>query len=214
MKSKILVGLIVVVVIIAVIFVLTQSGQEAQKTNSPQNDSTIIEKDYASPTGNQGIIEDKTENGSIIPKDNPTLPKNDEQAFCIQDAKLCPDGSYVGRVPPTCEFAACPAAQTKGAYVEYSPAALATATQNGKAVLFFHAKWCPFCKSANAAFSSRESEIPSGVTVLKTDYDTEKDLKTKYGVTYQHTFVQVDAQGNMVTKWNGGDIDSLKANLK
>lgn len=27
---------------------------------------------------------------------------------CTQDAKQCPDGSYVGRVPPTCAFAPCP----------------------------------------------------------------------------------------------------------
>jgi hypothetical protein len=27
---------------------------------------------------------------------------------CTQDAKQCPDGSFVGRVPPTCEFAPCP----------------------------------------------------------------------------------------------------------
>ena len=28
---------------------------------------------------------------------------------CTLDAKMCPDGSYVGRVGPKCEFAACPA---------------------------------------------------------------------------------------------------------
>lgn len=27
---------------------------------------------------------------------------------CTQEAKLCPDGTAVGRVGPTCEFAACP----------------------------------------------------------------------------------------------------------
>ena len=30
------------------------------------------------------------------------------QIACTQDAKLCPDGSYVGRVSPNCEFALCP----------------------------------------------------------------------------------------------------------
>ena len=29
-------------------------------------------------------------------------------AECTMEAKLCPDGSYVGRVPPNCEFAECP----------------------------------------------------------------------------------------------------------
>src|SRR5512146_3130686 len=31
---------------------------------------------------------------------------------CTMDAKECPDGSYVGRVPPSCEFAACPGASS------------------------------------------------------------------------------------------------------
>lgn len=38
--------------------------------------------------------------------------KNDdrpEPVACTMDAKICPDGSAVGRVPPNCEFAPCPA---------------------------------------------------------------------------------------------------------
>lgn len=31
-----------------------------------------------------------------------------EQVACTMDAKLCPDGSYVGRIGPNCEFAMCP----------------------------------------------------------------------------------------------------------
>lgn len=37
----------------------------------------------------------------------------DEKA-CTQEAKLCPDGSAVGRTGPNCEFAACPTASTTG----------------------------------------------------------------------------------------------------
>ena len=88
-----------------------------------------------------------------------------------------------------------------GMYKDYSPTALAEATKNGhKAVLFFWAAWCPSCKSANAEFLANLSRVPNNVTILKVNYDTEKTLKTKYGVTYQHTFVQVDAQGNQITK--------------
>lgn len=32
----------------------------------------------------------------------------EEKVFCTADAKQCPDGSYVGRVGPSCEFALCP----------------------------------------------------------------------------------------------------------
>ncbi len=35
-------------------------------------------------------------------------PGNDVGVACTQEAKQCPDGSYVGRTGPNCEFAACP----------------------------------------------------------------------------------------------------------
>lgn len=35
--------------------------------------------------------------------------ENGDMIACTMDAKLCPDGSSVGRVGPNCEFAACPA---------------------------------------------------------------------------------------------------------
>ena len=33
---------------------------------------------------------------------------------CTMEAKLCPDGSYVGRTGPNCEFALCPEATSTG----------------------------------------------------------------------------------------------------
>jgi len=35
-----------------------------------------------------------------------------EQVACTMEAKLCPDGSYVGRSGPRCEFAECPGVAT------------------------------------------------------------------------------------------------------
>ena len=39
---------------------------------------------------------------------------NENQVSCTMEAKLCPDGSYVGRVGPSCEFAACPESAENG----------------------------------------------------------------------------------------------------
>jgi len=36
---------------------------------------------------------------------------NNETVFCTQDVSQCVDGSFVGRVPPSCEFAPCPGTQ-------------------------------------------------------------------------------------------------------
>ena len=37
-----------------------------------------------------------------------TVTKEAGQTVCTQDAKLCPDGSYVSRKGPNCEFTTCP----------------------------------------------------------------------------------------------------------
>ncbi len=44
--------------------------------------------------------------------------KSPDGVACTMEAKLCPDGSAVGRVPPSCEFAPCPGEQ---GYVPTSP---------------------------------------------------------------------------------------------
>lgn len=102
-------------------------------------------------------------------------------------------------------------------YQEYSEATLAQATtEDGRAVIFFHAGWCPTCQAASKDFEANQAQIPSDVTILKADYDTETELKTKYGVVMQDTFVQVDANGEVVSIWNSGGegIKSLLANVQ
>lgn len=37
-----------------------------------------------------------------------------EGVLCAMDTQLCPDGSYVGRIPPQCDFAACPTGAPSG----------------------------------------------------------------------------------------------------
>jgi thiol-disulfide isomerase/thioredoxin len=73
----------------------------------------------------------------------------------------------------------------------------------GKVVLFFNASWCSTCKEARENLEADPAAIPAGLTIVKVDYDDSDDLKQKYGVTVQHTFVQVDADGNEIAKWNG-----------
>jgi len=102
-------------------------------------------------------------------------------------------------------------------YTDYSDAALAEATaEDGRAVIFFHASWCPSCQAASMDFEANQNQIPLDVTILKADYDTATELKEKYNIVMQDTFVQVDATGKELTKWNSGGegIKSLLANLK
>ena len=87
-----------------------------------------------------------------------------------------------------------------GSYEAYNPEAVARAA-TGEVVLFFSASWCPSCRAADKAIE--QGDLPAGVTILKVDYDSATELKKKYGVTTQHSFVQVDAGGNEVAQWAG-----------
>lgn len=44
----------------------------------------------------------------ILSRDSELFVPNPDLVVCDSDAKLCPDGSYVGRSGLQCEFAACP----------------------------------------------------------------------------------------------------------
>ena len=99
--------------------------------------------------------------------------------------------------------------RSKVTYTHYDVSKLAKA-EPGKVVLFFHAPLCPTCREANKNFEA--TPAPDGLTLLKVDYDSSKDLKKKYGVTYQHTFVQVDKDGKLIKKWSGStNYDDIKA---
>ena len=104
-------------------------------------------------------------------------------------------------------------------YVQYSKA-IFDQSKDLRRVLYFYATWCPSCKAANEDFSTNTNKIPKDVVVIRINYndpDTdaeEKDLAKKYGITYQHTFIQIDANGKRLMKWNGGQTDELIANIK
>lgn len=101
-----------------------------------------------------------------------------------------------------------------GMYQVYSPTNLTSAQQAGKRViLFFHASWCPTCKQADSDITANLANLPDDVVVLKTDYDSYSELKEKYGITYQHTFVEIDSEGNQLQKWNGGGVSEINSRL-
>ncbi len=101
-----------------------------------------------------------------------------------------------------------------GTYEAYNPEMM-TWAKDGKVVLFFRASWCPTCRSVDADIKKNLASIPKNVTILDVDYDTETALKAKYGVTYQHTFVQVDATGKQIAKWSGSPtLASLVSEVK
>ena len=101
-----------------------------------------------------------------------------------------------------------------GSYQAYNASKLALA-DNGPLVLFFRASWCPTCRTLDEDIKANLSNISPGMTILDVDYDDSAELKKKYGVTYQHTLVQVDANGSKLKKWSGSPtLNALMAEVK
>ncbi len=121
---------------------------------------------------------------------------------------MSPQSETVTKKDPTAQVM-----MQKTSYIAYSPEVFASAKDN-KRILFFKANWCPTCNTADKDFIDNISKIPEGITLYQVDYNKESELKKKYAITYQHTFVQVDSEGNELSKWNGGGIEKLLVSLK
>jgi thiol-disulfide isomerase/thioredoxin len=75
--------------------------------------------------------------------------------------------------------------------------------QDSRVVLFFNASWCSTCKIARDNFEANLKEIPADMAIVVVDFDNSADLRKKYGVTLQHTFVHINSQEEAIKKWSG-----------
>lgn len=94
--------------------------------------------------------------------------------------------------------------ENAGAYIDYASYALsADQYADTNVVLFFNALWCSTCKQARGNFEASLSEIPEDLTIVLVDFDDSIELRKKYGVTVQHTFIQIDSAGDAIGKFSG-----------
>ena len=138
------------------------------------------------------IVNDSTNSNVMIKEDNDAMMKKDESAVMEKSDVMMASGSYEA----------------------YTPEKIAKAS-SGDVVLFFRASWCPTCRAVDRDIKANLSKIPSDLVILDVNYDDSSSLKQKYGVTYQHTFVQVDKDGNLIKKWSGSPtLSALVAEVK
>lgn len=88
------------------------------------------------------------------------------------------------------------------------------AYKDSKKVYFFHASWCSICQGIDKEITTDPSLIPTGTTFIKTDFDTNTELRQKYGVTTQYTFVQVDNSGNEINQWSAINLNKAVAGIQ
>lgn len=144
--------------------------------------------------------EEMMEEGAMMKKEGESMMKE-------EGAMMKEDGAMMEKAPEGAMMSA-------GSYEVFAPDKISKASE-GDVVLFFRASWCPTCRSLDADIRKNASSIPKGVTILEVDYDSSTSLKQKYGVTYQHTLIQVDQDGNQIAKWMGSPtLASLLTNVK
>ncbi len=100
-------------------------------------------------------------------------------------------------------------------YLDYSDQNLVISEKYGKTVLFFAATtWCSNCAELERGIKARVSELPEDITILKVDYDNDKETKAKYAVTIQTTLVLLDKNGKEIKRWIGtASFDDLMQNI-
>lgn len=100
-----------------------------------------------------------------------------------------------------------PVGASPGVYIDYNESAIANA--EGTVLLFFHAPWCPQCRSIESDILAEG--VPAGVTIVKVDFDSNQALRQQYGVTLQTTFVEVDNSGSELQKYVAYEDPHLSA---
>ncbi len=136
----------------------------------------------------------------------------DKQAAAMEKEKMAKEGDAMAKEDTMKKD---DAMSKQGSYVtlaEYNkdPGKYA----DSKKVYFFHAGWCSICQGIEKEINTDMSKIPAGVTLIKTDFDSSTDLRKKYGVTTQYTFVQVDNNGNETAQWSASSLSDAVAGVK
>ena len=169
---------------------------------SPQETSQEGEAPVPEPA-----LEEESQEGAMMEKEEETMMEEPEEgeAMMMEEA-MEEEGAMMEKEESA------PVSQATGTYATYSAERVAEAP--GDVLLFFAASWCPSCRALDSDITNKQGDIPSGVTILKVDYDRETALKQEHGITYQHTIVQVDNEGQQLKKWSGGNtLGSLLAQL-
>ena len=81
-------------------------------------------------------------------------------------------------------------------------AAAQTLAQKQTVVYFFAATWCPDCQATYKDVKANFSKLPMNFTLVFVNYDKAKDLRAKYGITAQHTFILLGAMGEKKKVWS------------
>lgn len=188
-NTGIVIGIVALVVIVGGVYALMNKSDDAMMAKEKMEQQAMEDK----ATMEKKTMEGKETMMKVDATNTDSMMKKDETSMMEKGDTMMKAGSYE----------------------VYGPEKIALASSQHDVVLFFRASWCPTCRTVDSDIKANLSRIPSSLTILDVDYDNSTSLKQKYGVTYQHTFVQVDKDGNVIKKWSGSPtLSSLISEVK
>ena len=215
-NGKVILGVLAVLVIGFFVFGMNDSSEVAVTGESGDQVATADHNDAMADTMDEKMADDmksaEMKDDEMMKEDGAMMEDKDammkDEDTMMKDDKDMMDGA--GEVVAELTDAA---PLVAGVYTTYTADAVAGSDAE-HIVLNFSATWCPSCRTLDKDINANLSQIPAGVEIYKVDYDTYTDLRREYGVTTQHTLVEVAADGTLIKKWSGGnDLDSVIAQL-
>lgn len=194
-STGIIVGIIILVVVAGGVYSSINSKNEAMMAKEKMEQQAMADKKMAEE---KAMMEKKAmEEKEAMMKDGATKT---DSTMKKDETTMMNKGDTMMKV---------------GSYETYAPEKVILASATHDVVLFFRASWCPTCRAIDGDIKANLSKIPSSLAILDVNYNNSTALKQKYGVTYQHTFVQVDKDGNLIKKWSGSPtLSALVAEVK
>ncbi|MCF7865303.1 MAG: hypothetical protein K9M11_02250 [Candidatus Pacebacteria bacterium] len=117
-------NIIISVIVVIVLLVLGLSWNSSRKNTENLDNSGEMQATSTETTNSSngaGVTSSKPIKNSTNPStgsnqtsQTPSNPTTPSVTACTMDARICPDGSAVGRSGPSCEFSACPGGSTSG----------------------------------------------------------------------------------------------------
>jgi thiol-disulfide isomerase/thioredoxin len=152
-------------------------------------DSTRMEDKDGMMRENEDMMHD--DESMMSDDEGMMMEKNDDTMMEKEDDKMM-EGDHMGDETDNTEEPK--AMEKEGQYQAYREGVIGNGMES---VLFFHASWCPYCKTHDGNLNAW---YPGAnlVNVYKIDYDTASDLKSRFGVVQQDTFIRIDGQGNVI----------------
>lgn len=188
-------------VVIGVLAVLILGGGAYFITSGNKMPENMNKKDVSQETSEEmedKMMDDVSHETDTMMKDDPRMKEMSDEELAADGPNL--DGYMLVDADAEIDGTFLPETQA-GEYVEYTGDL--SYAETGDVVLFFHADWCPSCRGLENDINANLGAIPDGISIQKLDYDTEAELKKKYGVVRQHTLIQVDESGNVIKTLTG-----------